>query len=170
MLNHKRQVMMKSSEDIQVKTGSFELCVPTESVTKRHDFGSFEIAETETGILFHVRGGYDVFVQPRMVSLYGHLKALLDERDRLDEMREDERGLYDSAFNATIVNMEIPLFMASKDTALFDIAATALKHLNAMSDEALNAPLQPETPEENGEFQRMVDAFGEIDKSRMPEA
>lgn len=156
--------------NFEAKTGSFELCVPTESVIRRHDFGSFEIVETGTGILFHVRGGYDVFVQPRMMSLYGHLKALLDERDRLDEMEEDERGLYDSAFNATIVNMEIPLFMASKDTALFEIAATAIKHLNTMSDEALNAPLYSETPEENGEFERMVDAMGEIDKAEMPEA
>lgn len=154
----------------EAKTGSFELCVPTESVTKRHDFGSFEIVETDNGILLHVRGGYDVFVQPRMQSLYGHLKALLDERDRLDEMDKEERELYDSAFNATIANMEIPLFMASKDTALFDIAATALKYLVDMQEEAMNAPLQPETPEENGEFQRMVDAFDEIDKSQMPEA
>lgn len=159
-----------SSEDIIPKEGSFELCVPTESVTRRHDFGSFEIMETETGILLHVRGGYDVFVQPRMQSLYGHLSFLLEERDRMDEMEKDEKELYDAAFNATITNMEIPLFMALDDAALFDIAACALGNLNRMSEEALNAPLQKETPDENGEFQRMVDAFEEIDKSDMPQA
>lgn len=162
--------MTANMENIEMKTGTFELCVPTESVIRRHDFGSFEIVETETGILFHVRGGYDVFVQPRMASLYGHLKAIIDAKDDIEDMEQEERNMYTAVFNATVTNMEIPLFMASKDTALFDIAAKALEHLNAMSDEALNAPLQPETPQENGEFQRMVDAFEDIDKTEMPEA
>lgn len=157
--------MKMSSENIEAKTGSFEICVPSESVTRRHDFGSFEIAETETGILFHVRGGYDVFVQPRMASLYQHLKYLLDIRDDMEDMGDEQKDLYEAAFNATITNMEIPLFMASDDTALFDIAAKALEHLNRMSDEALNADLKPETPEENGEFQRAVDAIDEIERA-----
>lgn len=158
----KKQKRM-SSEDIKPKTGSFEIAVPSESVRERRDFGSFEIVDTETGILFHVRGGYDIFVQPRMASLYLHLRYLLDNFDA--ERSEEERQMFDSVFNATVTNMEIPMFMASKDSVLFDIAANALRNLNELSEEAMNAPLQPETPEENGEFERRIDALNEIDKA-----
>lgn len=155
-------------EEEKKKVEPMELCVPTASVIRSHDFGSYEIKETETGILFHVKGGYDLFVQPRMASLYMHLAYILDGLERLKEMDEKEREIFDAIHSATVTNLEIPLFMASDDIALFEVASKALSELDRISRKALNADLTPETPKENGEFQRTMDAFeamgAEMDK------
>ena len=111
------------------------------------------------GILFHVKGGYDVFVQPRMASLYLHLKYILDGYEEVDKMDEKDREIFEAVHSATVANMEIPLFMTSDDVALFEIAEKALSELSRVSKNALEADLKPETPEENGEFQRTMDAF-----------
>lgn len=141
-----------------------ELCVPSDSIIREYDFGSYKFVDTQTGILFHIKGGYDLFVQPRMASLYQHLRYFLDNYDRTSEMEKEEKELYDVAYSATIANLEIPLFMASSDKALFDIANVALENLNEMAESALNADLKPETPEENGEFERAMDAIEELSK------
>lgn len=146
-------------EDNEKKVEPMELCVPTASVIRSRDFGSYSIKETDNGILFHVKGGYDVFVQPRMASLYLHLKYILDGYEEIDKMEGKERELFEAVHSATVANMEVPLFMAIDDIALFEIAEKALSELDRVSKAALDTELKPETPEENGEFQRAMDAF-----------
>ena len=48
--------------------------------------------------------------------------------------------------------------MASNDVHLFKIAQTAIECLNEATDDAMNKVLEPETPIENGEFERREDA------------
>ena len=146
-------------EDNEKKVEPMELCIPTASVIRSRDFGSYSIKETDNGILFHVKGGYDVFVQPRMASLYLHLKYILDGYEEVDKMDEKDREIFEAIHSATVANMEIPLFMTSDDIALFEIAEKALSELSRVSKNALEADLKPETPEENGESQRTMDAF-----------
>lgn len=146
-------------EDNEKKVEPMELCVPTASVIRSRDFGSYSIKETDNGILFHVKGGYDVFVQPRMASLYLHLKYILDGYEEMDNMNEKDKEIFGAVYSATVANMEIPLFMTSDDIALFEIAEKALSELDRVTKKALEADLKAETPEENGEFQRTMDAF-----------
>lgn len=146
-------------EENEKKVEAMELYVPSASIIRNVDFGSYSIKETETGILFHVKGGYDVFVQPRMASLYQHLKFILDGTENKDEMEDKEKEIFEAIHSATVANMEIPLFMTSDDIALFEIAEKALSELNRVANKALEADLKPETPEENGEFERTMDAL-----------
>lgn len=146
----------------------YVLCVPQESVISERDLGSCSLIDTETGIIFHVKGGFDLFVQPRMTALYMHLRHIIDDYDEAQEWDENDKEIFELVVSATISVMEAPLFMACNDKALFSMANTALEELRKLSDEALNADLAPETPEENGEFERIMDAFGALEGPGTP--
>lgn len=146
----------------------YVLCVPQESVILERDLGPCSLIDTETGIVFHVKGGYDLFVQPRMASLYGHLRHIIDDFDESKNWEENSREIFDLTVSATLAVLEAPLFMANRDKSLFTIANVALAELKELSDEALNADLKPETPQENGDFERIMDAFGVIEESQTP--
>lgn len=146
------------TNNIMAKKKKFILCVDDSQVRETLDFESFSIIDTEVGIIFHVKGGYDVFVQPRMASLYQHLRILIDNKHRYEGLSDKEKQIFDAVFSATVTNLEIPLFMACNDVYLFDIAEKALACLNKAADEALNAPLQEETPIENAEFEQKLQA------------
>ena len=143
----------------------FILCVDETELIKEYDFGHFKFIDTTAGIIFHVKGGYDLLVKPRMAALYQHLRELLDMQSQYSEYDEEKKRIYDATFNATVANLEIPLFMASNDVHLFKIAQTAIEFLNEATDDAMNKVLEPETPIENGEFERREDA-----KAAMKEA
>ena len=104
-------------------------------------------------------------MKPRMAALYEHLRFLVDGRHKYELYSDEDKKIYDSVFSATVANLEIPLFMASNDKYLFEIAEKAISCLNQAASEALSAPLQPETPEENGQFERLMDAAVEVEAS-----
>lgn len=135
-----------------------ELNIPSDSVISSIEGGSYAIKECSDGILFHLRGGYDVFVRPRMSALYNHLLYILRTRERYEELTEEEKGIFDATYHATIVNLEIPVFMTVDDRYLFEIAEKSLACLNEVAETALGADLQPETPQENAEFENAMDA------------
>lgn len=141
-----------------------ELNIPSDSVESTVDGGSYVIKECSDGILFHLRGGYDVFVRPRMTALYKHLVYLLRTRERYEELSEEEKGVFDAAFSATVVNMEIPVFMTIDDRHFFELAEKALSCLNELAESALKGELQPETPLENAEFEKAVEAIGALEE------
>lgn len=142
-----------------------ELFIPSDSVISTIDGGSFVIKECEDGILFHLRGGYDVFVNPRMTSLYKHLVYLLRTRERYDELSDEEKRIFDATYHATFVNLQIPVFMANDEEYFFAVAEQALHYLNKFAEAALNAELKPETPVENAEFENMMEAVKIIEES-----
>ena len=134
------------------KNKAYLLCVEESQIIEDIDFGSFRLIDTTVGFVFHVKGGYDILVKPRMAALCEHLRFLVDGKHKYE-------------FSATVANLEIPLFMASNDKYLFEIAEKAISCLNQAANEALSAPLQPETPEENGQFERLMDAAAEVEAS-----
>ena len=147
------------------KDKAYLLCVEESQIIEDIDFGSFRLIDTTVGFVFHVKGGYDILVKPRMAALYEHLRFLVDGRHKYELYSDEDKKIYDSVFNATVANLEIPLFMASNDKYLFEIAEKAISCLNQAASEALSAPLQPETPEENGQFERLMDAAAEVEAS-----
>lgn len=143
----------------------YVLVVDESEVIEELDFGSYKIIDTQVGFIFHVKGGYDILVRPRMRSLYQHLRWLVDTKKRYEELSETDKHVYDATFTATVANMEIPMFMASDDVALFSIAQTALECLNNATEKALSNALEPETPDENGEFEAQQDAVTVIEEA-----
>lgn len=136
-----------------------ELSIPSSSVISKIDGGSFALKECEDGILFHLKGGYDVFVKPRMTALYKHLVYILRTREQYDTLTEEQKQIFDATYHATIVNLEIPVFMMVDDVHFFEIAERALKCINEVAESALSAPLKPETPVENAEFENAMEAM-----------
>lgn len=137
---------------------SYALIIEESEIIKEYNFTAYKFIDTQVGIVFHVKGGYDLVIRPRMQALYQHLRQLLDAYDNFEQLSVEEKQVFSSTLSATVVNLEIPLFMACNDAHLFTIASTAIECLNEASEEAFDKTLGAETPDENGKFEARIAA------------
>lgn len=137
----------------QLDVEAFVLCIPESDVKKKYDFGAFEVLDCKGGILFHVHGGYFSYVTMRMVSLYEHLRAVLEMYDNINDADEMQKNVTTAVVNATWIDMQIPLNIGLSDDMLFEFAELAVKKLKELQEKMENAELQEETHEENAKFE-----------------
>lgn len=146
----------------QIDMEEVEMIVPTSDVIKRYNFNSFELVRCKGGILFHVFGGYKVYVTIQMQSLYEHLNGVLEMYDNLEDSDENQKTVVNALMNATFIDMQIPLLIGLSDDYLFDFASLYIDKLKDMQDKALNTELQEETHEENAKFENNNKMLNEI--------
>lgn len=146
----------------QLDVEEVELIIPASDVKKRYDFGAFEVADCKGGILFHVHGGYFSYVTMRMVSLYEHLRAVLEMYDNINDADEMQKNVTTAVVNATWIDMQIPLNIGLSDDMLFEFAELAVNKLKELQDKMVNAELQEETHEENAKFENDNQMLNEI--------
>lgn len=74
--------------------GSYEFCLPSDSVMERVDFGVFEVLLCDNGAMFRDRNGYHVFVSPYSAGIGGdaHEKSLYSWLKSLCEMKKSTEG------------------------------------------------------------------------------
>lgn len=116
---------------------------------------TFTMAVTKNGdAVYHVKGGYTIIADGcRMVSLAETIKGYIEHKNIVETLDEADRELYDLDLSATSYVLNVPMFAFSDPELKYDIATICIQHLRKVYDEAMNAPLQDETPEENKAFE-----------------
>lgn len=117
---------------------------------------TFELTKTNKGILYHVFGGYSIFVTPNNVALYETLDDLIEHQESYNKFEGKEREDFDLNLSAISYVLDIPLFAFSSAELTFDLATKVIQFLQKVYDEAMNTPLQEETVQEDQEFKDAV--------------
>lgn len=117
---------------------------------------TFELTKTNKGILYHVFGGYSIFVTPNNVALYETLDDLIEHQESYNKLEGKEREDFDLNLSAISYVLDIPLFAFSSAELTFDLATKVIQFLQKTYDEAMQKPLQEETVQEDQEFKDAV--------------
>ena len=117
---------------------------------------TFELTKTNKGILYHVFGGYSIFVTPNNIALYETLDDLIEHQESYNKFDGKEREDFDLNLSAISYILDIPLFAFSSAELTFDLATKVIQFLQKTYDEAMQKPLQEETVQEDQEFKDAV--------------
>lgn len=117
---------------------------------------TFEIVKTTHGILYHLFGGYNIFVAPNNVALYQTLDDLIENKEEYEKLTGKEREDFELNLSAISYILDVPLLSFSSAEFTFHLASEVIKYLQSVYDKAMNEPLQEETVEEDLAFKDAV--------------
>lgn len=126
---------------------------------------TFEMVKTNKGILYHVYGGFNIFVTPNNAALYETLDDLIENQETYNQFQGQEKEDFELNLSAITYVLDIPLFAFSNAEFTFKIAEETIKYLQSVYENSMNQPLQEETVVEDNEFKEAVLAMEEIQKS-----
>jgi UDP-galactopyranose mutase len=118
---------------------------------------TFEIQQTETGVLYHCYGGYSIFVTPNNKSLYDTLNSFIEIKENLSSMTAEELNDFDLTVSAISYILNTPLIAFSDQNFTFDLATFIINYLRELTAKADEAPLEHENPNDNAAFLSLVD-------------
>ena len=117
---------------------------------------TFEIVKTTHGILYHLFGGYNIFVTPNNIALYQTLDDLIENKEEYEKLTGKEREDFDLNLSAISYILDVPLLSFSSAEFTFHLASEVIKYLQSVYDKSMNEPLQEETVEEDLAFKDAV--------------
>lgn len=117
---------------------------------------TFELTKTNKGILYHVFGGYSIFVTQNNVALYETLDDLIENQEVYNKLEGKEREDFDLNLSAIGYVLDVPLFAFSNAEFTFDLASKVIQYLQKVYDDAMTTPLQEETVKEDQEFKDAI--------------
>ncbi len=117
---------------------------------------TFEMVKTNKGILYHLYGGYSIFVTPNNNALYETLDDLIENQATYAALTGEEREDFDLNLSAISYVLDIPVFAFSSADFTFKIAEETVKYLQSVYDNSMKAELQEETVEQDQEFKDAV--------------
>jgi UDP-galactopyranose mutase len=123
---------------------------------------TFEMVKTNKGILYHVYGGYNIFVTPNNTALYETFEDLIDNQGVYEKLTGEEKEAFELNLSAITYVLDIPLFAFSNAEFCFKIAEETIKYLQAVYENSMNQPLQEETVDKDLQFKEAVLAMEEI--------
>lgn len=123
---------------------------------------TFELVKSNKGILYHIFGGYSIFVTPNNTALYETLDDLIENQEIYDKLEGKEREDFELNLSAITYVLDVPLFSFSSAEFTFEIAEKVVKYLQSVYDKAMETPLQEETVQEDAEFRDAVLGLEEI--------
>ena len=136
--------------------------IPEKDVIKEYDNDSIRFVRCKGYIAFQAKGGFSVFVSPRMSALYQHLEGLLDMKDNFDNLTEKQKEGYDTSYLYTSILMQIMLFAVFDAQMFADLSNDVMKRYKEFLDRYNNIPLQEETHKENAEFENNMDLANQV--------
>lgn len=136
--------------------------IPEKDVIKEYDNDSIRFVRCKGYIAFQAKGGFSVFVSPRMSALYQHLEGLLDMKDNFDNLTEEQKEGYDTSYLYTSILMQIMLFAVFDAQMFADLSNDVMKRYKEFLDRYNNIPLQEETFKENAEFENNMDLANQV--------
>jgi len=149
----------------QLDVEPIELEVRCKDVIKEYDFDTFVFKVCNNGILFQTKGGFNTFVEPRCMSLYGSLNDLLAKYDHLSEESEEDKKVFDQYMSAWTHTLQIPVGASLSPVILFETATKYLEKFMEVSDDLMKQVLKEETPEDhiaNAEQARTAEVLDEM--------
>ena len=117
---------------------------------------TFELTKTNKGIMYHVFGGYSIFVTPNNVALYETLDDLIEHQESYNKLEGKEREDFELNLSAIGYVLDVPLFAFSNAEFTFDLASKVIQYLQKVYDDAMNQAIQEETVKEDQEFKDAV--------------
>ena len=123
---------------------------------------TFELVKSNKGILYHVYGGFNIFVTPNNVALYETLDDLIENQETYNKLTGQEREDFDLHLSALTYVLNVPLFAFSNAEFTYDIATKVIQFLQKTYDDAITQPLQEETIQEDQEFKDAVLGLEEV--------
>lgn len=117
---------------------------------------TFELVKSNKGILYHVYGGFNIFVTPNNVALYETLDDLIENQEVYNNLTGQEREDFDLNLSCIAYILNVPLFSFSSAEFSFSIATQVIQFLQKTYDDAMAKPLQEETVAEDQEFKDAV--------------
>ena len=113
---------------------------------------TFEMIKSNKGILYHVYGGFNIFVTPNNTALYETLDDLIENQETYNSLTGKEREDFDLHLSALTYVLDVPLFAFSNAEFTYDIATKVIQFLQKTYDNAIAQPLQEETVKADQEF------------------
>lgn len=126
---------------------------------------TFDMVKTSKGILYHVYGGFNIFVTPNNVALYETLDDLIENQETYNKFQGQEKEDFELNLSAITYVLDIPLFAFSNAEFCFKIAEETIKYLQEVYENSMNQPLQEETVDKDLQFKEAVLAMEEIQKT-----
>ena len=123
---------------------------------------TFEMVKTNKGILYHVYGGYNIFVTPNNTALYETLEDLIENQEVYEKLTGEEKEAFELNISAIGYILDTPLFAFSNAEFTFELASKIISYLQQVYENSLNQPLQEETVAEDLEFKDAVLAMEDI--------
>jgi hypothetical protein len=117
---------------------------------------TFELVKSNKGILYHVFGGFNIFVTPNNIALYETLDDLIENQETYNNLTGQEREDFDLHLSALTYVLDVPLFAFSNAEFTYEIAEKVVKFLQKVYDDAIKEPLKDETPDEDLQFKEAV--------------
>lgn len=117
---------------------------------------TFEMVKSNKGILYHVYGGFNIFVTPNNLALYETLDDLIENQETYNQLAGQEREDFDLHLSALTYVLDVPLFAFSSADFTYEIAEKVVKFLQKTYDDAMKEPLKDETPDEDLQFKEAV--------------
>lgn len=138
-----------------------------------YDGGSYVINIFRDGTaMYHTYGGYTVVADYRIESLNSYLKMYVDRMNKLEDLSDDEREIFELDVTSSTYAINIPM-IAFTDAALkLELATKAIEYINSVYESAVNSDLPEEDIELNRDFYNSVvadksagEAISELTKS-----
>lgn len=123
---------------------------------------TFELVKSNKGILYHVYGGFNIFVTPNNVALYETLDDLVENQETYNKLTGQEREDFDLNLSALTYVLDIPLIAFASADFTFEIAERVIKFLQKTYDDAMAKPLQEETVQEDQVFKDAILGLEEV--------
>lgn len=140
-----------------------EIIVESRDVIKEYDFGHFKFIRTKKAIVYR-SGGYDIVISPRPNKLYGTIEYILSLHDRMDELTDDERAVYNYLLPVAVAFCNVPMSAFIEDKYTVDMYGYIRTKMEEVIDRLLNKPLQEDDEKANAEFEQSVEFIETLQK------
>lgn len=138
----------------QIDTKPVRLIIEESDVIKEYKGDTFYIAITNRGALFHVHGGYNVFVENRNDnSLYYALEDMVDTCLDNTKLTEKERQDFEVDMQAKLHILLCPTWAFTNPEPTYDIATAVIRTLRTFYDKVMSESLQDEDFKKNDIFE-----------------
>ena len=132
--------------------------LPISEVIEKIEGETYRICLCKSGeVVYHMKGGMDIVVQPKANSLYTYLSDMIGVESKLDELSEEDRALFMDDVIASTYVLNIPFFAFGDLDLKYKLANFIIDYLEEFYGNAIeNTELQDETPIENAMFEEAV--------------
>lgn len=119
--------------------------IEEKDVVQSFDGGNFTMSITNRGdAVYHVKGGYTLVADYRMVGLSKTIAGYVLDQDVFDTLNDDEKELVSLDMSATTLVLNAPIYAFSSEDLKYDLATMLVKFLREEYDKYIENPLQDE--------------------------
>lgn len=97
---------------------------------------TFNIYVTNSGVHFHTKGGYDIFIDAKYKAACDLLSNYVIHKDYYKDLEGEMKEAYDIAFSAVTYILTAPMWVFYSQEKTFELATKIVEMLNATTEES----------------------------------